>query len=400
MSTKSKIIYTKTDEAPALATRSFLPIVKAFTKQAGIEIELKDISLAARVLSNFPDELSSDQRIEDALAQLGELAKTPQANIIKLPNISASVPQLKAVIAELQEHGFKVPNFPENPQTTDEKKIKIIYSKVLGSAVNPVLREGNSDRRVAAPVKQFAKDHPHSMGAWSKDSKTHVASMSAGDFYGSEKSYTCKDATDVKIEFINEAGESTVLKASTPLEASEMIDSSVMSLKSLREYFEKEMTDAKDQGVLLSLHMKATMMKVSDPYIFGQAVEVYFKDVFEKYADLFNELGVSSSNGLGDVYNKLKDHPRFAEVEADLKKTYESRPALAMVDSDKGITNLHVPSDVIIDASMPAAIRSSGQMWNAQGKLADTKALIPDRCYAGVYTVSYTHLTLPTTPYV
>lgn len=386
MSTKSKIIYTKTDEAPALATRSFLPIVKAFTKQADIEIELKDISLAGRIIANFPDELSAEQRIGDALAQLGELAKTPTANIIKLPNISASVPQLKAAIKELQIHGYKVPNYPENPSNDEEIKIKKIYAKILGSAVNPVLREGNSDRRVAAPVKQYAKDNPHSMGEWSSSSQSHVASMSKGDFYGSEKSYSTTSSTDVKIEFVNGAGKISVLKASTPLEEGEVIDSSVMSLKALKDYFEKEISAAKEQNILLSLHMKATMMKVSDPYIFGQAVEVYYKDVFEKYADLFVELGISSKNGLGDIYNKIKNHNRKNEIEAAIEEVYQKRAQLAMVNSDKGITNLHVPSDIIIDASMPAAIRNSGKMWGADGKLADTKALIPDRCYAGVYT--------------
>lgn len=385
MSTKSKIVYTKTDEAPALATRSLLPIIQAFTKQADIEIELKDISLAARIIANFPDELTSQQRMGDALAQLGELAKTAHANIIKLPNISASVPQLKEAIAELQKQGYKVPDYPENPKTTDETKINKIYAKILGSAVNPVLREGNSDRRVATAVKQYAKDNPHSMGAWSKDSKTHVSSMTEGDFYSTEKSYTSDVETDVIIEFTSSRGEVTVLKDSTPLDKGEIIDSSVMGLKPLRLYFEKEITAAKEEGVLLSLHMKATMMKVSDPYIFGQAVEVYYKDVFEKYNDLFKELGVSSTNGLGDIYAKIAGHAKQQEVEAAIENVYKSRAALAMVDSSKGITNLHVPSDVIIDASMPAAIRSSGKMWGADGKLSDTKALIPDRCYAGIY---------------
>ena len=389
MSTKSKIVYTKTDEAPALATRSLLPIVRSFTKQANIEVELKDISLAARIIAHFPDNLTTEQRMVDALAQLGELAKTPEANIVKLPNISASVPQLKEAINELQGHGYNIPNFPEDPKTDDERKVNKIYAKVLGSAVNPVLREGNSDRRVAAPVKQYAKDNPHSMGAWSKDSKTHVASMTEGDFYSTEKSYTTPIVSDVKIIFVHEKdNKETILKDSTPLEAGEMIDSSVLSVNSLRHYFEKEMTNAKNKNILLSLHMKATMMKVSDPYIFGQAVEVYFKDVFERYHDLFQELGVSSTNGLGDVYSKLKGHAKQKEVEEAIERVYKTRPHLAMVDSDKGITNLHVPSDVIIDASMPAAIRSSGKMWNSQGKLEDTKALIPDRSYAGIYTAT------------
>ena len=381
---KSKIIYTKTDEAPALATQSFLPIVQAFTKTAGIEVELRDISLAGRILAHFPEELSEDQRVSDALAELGELAKTPEANIIKLPNISASVPQLKAAIKELQDHGYKVPSFPDDTKTDAEKAVKAKYAKVLGSAVNPVLREGNSDRRVAAPVKQYAKDNPHSMGAWSKDSKTHVASMTEGDFYGSEKSYTADAATEVKIEFLAETGETTVLKDFFKLEQGEVIDSSVMSLTKLRAYFDKEINDT-DPETLLSLHMKATMMKVSDPYIFGQCVEVYFKDVFEKYADVFKEVGVDSSNGLGDVYSSIQGHAKEEEITKALDEVMAKNPDLAMVDSDKGITNLHVPSDVIIDASMPAMIRTSGQMWDKNGKTRDTKALIPDRCYAGVY---------------
>lgn len=381
---KSKIIYTKTDEAPALATHSFLPIVKAFTSTAGIEMELKDISLAGRIIANFPESLSADQKIGDALTELGELAKTPGANIIKLPNISASVPQLKECIKELQDHGFEIPNFPESPSTEEEKELKKRFAKVLGSAVNPVLREGNSDRRVAAPVKQYAKDNPHSMGVWTSDSKTHVASMTEGDFYSTEKSYISEKATDVKIEFFGENGSSEVLKASTPLEAGEVIDCAVLNINSLKAYFEKEISTTSD-GTLLSLHMKATMMKVSDPYIFGQCVEVYFKDVFSKYADVFKELGVNSSNGLGDVYNKIKGHSKQAEIEAALQATYDSRPSLAMVDSDNGITNLHVPSDVIIDASMPAMIRNSGKMWDKDGNTLDTKALIPDRSYAGVY---------------
>jgi isocitrate dehydrogenase len=384
MTTKSTIIYTKTDEAPALATHSFLPIVKAFTGKAGIEVETRDISLAGRIISNFPENLTDDQKVADALTELGELAKTPEANIIKLPNISASVPQLKEVISELQSHGYKIPDFPEAPKNDEEKAIKVRYSKVLGSAVNPVLREGNSDRRVASAVKQFAKDHPHSMGVWSKDSKTTVASMSKGDFYGSEKSYTAPAATTVKIEYTSESGESQTLKDHFAIEAGEIIDSSALSLNELKTYFEKEISST-ENGVLLSLHMKATMMKVSDPYIFGQCVEVYYKDVFSKYASEFKELGVNSSNGLGDVYSKIKGHAKESEIKAALEAVYISRPALAMVDSDKGITNLHVPSDVIIDASMPAMIRTSGQMWDKDGKQADTKALIPDRCYAGIY---------------
>jgi isocitrate dehydrogenase len=383
----SQIIYTKTDEAPALATYSLLPIVKAFAATANIQIETKDISLAGRILANFPENLRPDQRVEDALAELGELCKKPEANIIKLPNISASIPQLKAAIAELQSQGFAIPNYPEDPKSEEEKQIKARYAKVLGSAVNPVLREGNSDRRVATPVKDYARKNPHSMGKWSAESKSHVAHMHSGDFYGSEKSLTVAQATDVKIEFVGEDGSIRVLKEKISLKVGEIIDASVMSAKALRDFYEKEMQDAKEKGVLLSLHLKATMMKVSDPIMFGHAVTVYFKDVFEKYQSTFNEIGVDPRNGLGDVYTKIKTLPetKRLEIEAALKATYEKRPAIAMVDSDKGITNLHVPSDVIIDASMPAAIRNSGQMWGADGKLHDTKFLIPDRCYAGIY---------------
>jgi isocitrate dehydrogenase len=383
----SQIIYTKTDEAPALATYSLLPIVKAFAATANIQIETKDISLAGRILANFPEKLRPDQRVEDALAELGELCKKPEANIIKLPNISASIPQLKAAIAELQSQGFAIPNYPEDPKSEEEKQIKARYAKVLGSAVNPVLREGNSDRRVATPVKDYARKNPHSMGKWSAESKSHVAHMHSGDFYGSEKSLTVAQATDVKIEFVGEDGSIRVLKEKISLKVGEIIDASVMSAKALRDFYEKEMQDAKEKGVLLSLHLKATMMKVSDPIMFGHAVTVYFKDVFEKYQSTFNEIGVDPRNGLGDVYTKIKTLPetKRLEIEAALKATYEKRPAIAMVDSDKGITNLHVPSDVIIDASMPAAIRNSGQMWGADGKLHDTKFLIPDRCYAGIY---------------
>ncbi|NJB83293.1 NADP-dependent isocitrate dehydrogenase [Wenyingzhuangia aestuarii] len=376
----SKIIYTLTDEAPALATYSLLPIIKAFTSKAGIEVETRDISLAGRILANFPDFLTDDQKISDALAELGELAKTPEANIIKLPNVSASIPQLQAAIKELQSKGFNIPNYPANPATEEEKQIKANYAKVLGSAVNPVLREGNSDRRAPKAVKNYAKKNPHRMGKWEKDSKTHVASMEANDFYGSEKSTTIANATEFKITF-----NGTDLKGFAPLKAGEIIDSSVMSINSLKEYAAKEITDAKENGVLLSLHMKATMMKVSDPIIFGAIVEVFYKDVFEKYADLFTELGVTATNGLGDVYAKIAGHPKEAEVKAAIDAVYADAPAVAMVNSDKGITNLHVPSDVIVDASMPAMIRTSGQMWNAEGKQQDTKALIPDRCYAGVF---------------
>ncbi len=384
---RSRIIYTITDEAPALATYSLLPIVQAFTKAAGIDVETRDISLAGRIIANFPDNLSAEQRQADALAELGELAKTPEANIIKLPNISASIPQLQAAIKELQASGFDIPDFPQEATTDEEKAIKARYARVLGSAVNPVLREGNSDRRVAGPVKEYAQKHPHSMGAWSSDSQTHVASMAEGDFYSSEKSMVMESAGDVKIELLGEDGETRVLKEKTPVLAGEVIDASVMSVKALRNFFEAAMQDAKQQGVLLSLHMKATMMKVSDPIIFGHAVSVYYQDVFEKYAPTLDRLGVDTRNGVGDIYTKitsLPDSEREA-IAADLQAVYQTRPELAMVNSDKGITNLHVPSDVIIDASMPAAIRSSGKMWGPDGKLHDTKAMIPDRNYAGVY---------------
>ncbi|WP_456460959.1 NADP-dependent isocitrate dehydrogenase [Reichenbachiella sp.] len=385
MAQTAKIIYTKTDEAPALATYSFLPIVQAFTKAAGVEVETRDISLAGRIIANLSEYLTDDQKIGDALAELGELAKTPEANIIKLPNISASIPQLQAAIKELQAQGYKLPDYPANPSNDEEKKIKAAYAKVLGSAVNPVLREGNSDRRAPKAVKNFAKKNPHSMGAWSADSKSHVASMEAGDFYGSEKSVTVADATDVKIEFVGADGSTKVLKEKTSLLAGEIIDASVMNMTALKAFIAKEIEDAKANGVLFSLHMKATMMKVSDPIIFGAAVEVFYADVFEKYGDLFAELGVTATNGIGDVYAKIAGHAKEAEVKAAIEAVYKSRPDLAMVNSDKGITNLHVPSDVIIDASMPAMIRTSGQMWNAEGNQQDTKAVIPDRSYAGVY---------------
>jgi len=383
----AKIIYTQTDEAPALATHSLLPIVNAFTKAADIVVETRDISLAGRIIANFSEYLKAEQRLPDALSELGELAKQSDANIIKLPNVSASVPQLHAAIKELQAHGYDLPDFPENPQTDAQKEVKARYAKVLGSAVNPVLREGNSDRRVADAVKQYAQENPHRMGAWSKDSKSHVAYMQEGDFYGSEQSVVLTQDDDLKIEFTDAAGQVTVLKASTPVLKEEVIDASVMSRAALRSFFEAQIQDALDNNIMLSLHLKATMMKVSDPVMFGHAVTVYFKAVFTKYADLFAELGVDASNGLGDVYAKIAHLPadKKAQIEADIQAVYATRPALAMVDSDKGITNLHVPSDVIVDASMPAMIRSSGQMWNAQGKLADTKAMIPDRCYAGIY---------------
>ena len=383
----AKIIYTQTDEAPALATHSLLPIVNAFTQAADIVVETRDISLASRIIANFPDNLTAAQKLPDALAELGKLAKRPEANIIKLPNVSASIPQLHAAIKELQAHGFAIPDFPEDPQTDAEKEVKARYAKVLGSAVNPVLREGNSDRRVADAVKQYAKDNPHRMGAWSKDSASHVANMLDGDFYGSEQSVVLTQDDDVKIEFTADSGEVTLLKTSTPVLKGEVIDASLMSSAALRAFFEAQMQDAKDNNIMLSLHLKATMMKVSDPIMFGYAVAVYFKDVFAKYADLFAEIGVDQCNGLGDVYAKIANLPAElkTQIEADIQAVYASRPALAMVDSDKGITNLHVPSDIIIDASMPAMIRSSGQMWNTEGKLEDTKAMIPDRCYAGIY---------------
>lgn len=383
----SKIVYTKTDEAPALATYSLLPIIKTFTNAANISVELSDISLAGRIIANFPENLTDEQKQPDALTQLGELAKTPEANIIKLPNISASIPQLIAAIKELQGNGYQIPDFPEDPKSNKEKEIKARYAKVLGSAVNPVLREGNSDRRVAAAVKDYAKKHPHSMGEWSSDSNSHVAHMSDGDFYSSEKSVVVSDATDVKIVLSGKDGSTKVLKEKTSLQKDEVIDASVMSKKALRSFFEKEIEAAKSQNVLLSLHLKATMMKVSDPIMFGHAVTVFYKDVFEKYAELFTEIGVDAKNGLGDVYAKIESLPvdKQEEIKKAIDAVYPTRPAMAMVNSDKGITNLHVPSDVIIDASMPAAIRTSGQMWGPDGKLNDMKAMIPDRCYAGVY---------------
>ena len=388
MSAKSKIFYTLTDEAPLLATYSFLPIVQAFTSTSNIEIETRDISLAGRILSNFPEFLKDDQKTGDALGELGKLATTPEANIIKLPNVSASVPQLKTAIAELQSHGYALPNYPEDPQNDAEKEIKAKYSKVLGSAVNPVLREGNSDRRAPKSVKNYAKANPHSMGAWTADSKTKVASMESGDFYGSEKSVTVSDATDVKIEFVDQNGNVTVLKASTPLKSGEIIDTSVMNLNALKVFVAKTIQEAKEQNLLLSLHLKATMMKVSDPIIFGAVVEVYFKDLFEKYKTLFSELGVDTRNGLGDVYSKIAGNPLENEVKAAIDQAIENSAALAMVNSDKGITNLQVPSDVIVDASMPAMIRTSGQMYDKEGKQKDTIALIPDRCYAGLYVAT------------
>jgi isocitrate dehydrogenase len=386
----AKIIYTKTDEAPALATRSFLPIVKAFTNSSNIEIETKDISLAARILANFTDYLNDDQKVEDALAQLGELAKKPEANIIKLPNISASVPQLKAAISELQALGYTLPNYPEEANTTDDKKVLALYNKVKGSAVNPVLREGNSDRRAPKAVKNYAKKNPHSMGTWSADSKTHVATMTAGDFAHNEKSLTLDKATDVSIQHIATNGNKTVLKDKVSLLTGEIIDATTLSKKALLSFLETEIADAKDQNILFSLHMKATMMKVSDPIIFGHAVRVYFKDLFAKHGETFEEIGVDVNNGFGNLLSNLDEVSveKKSEILADIKTIFTNNADVAMVNSDKGITNLHVPSDVIIDASMPAMIRTSGQMWNALGEQQDTKAVIPDSSYAGIYTAT------------
>lgn len=382
----AKIIYTLTDEAPMLATYSFLPIVQAFTSAADVEVETKDISLAGRILANLSQYLKDEQKTADALAELGELAQKPEANIIKLPNISASIPQLNAAIAELQAHGFAVPNYPADPKTDEEKAIKAAYAKVLGSAVNPVLREGNSDRRAPKAVKNYAKKNPHSMGAWSKDSKTKVAHMDAGDFYGTELSVTVPSASQFNIEFVAKDGTVKELKALAPLKAGEVIDSSVMSLAALKAFVKQAKAEAKEAGVLFSAHLKATMMKVSDPIIFGAIVSVYFEKVFQKYAVLFAQLGVNPNNGLGELYAKIAGDPQEAQIKADIQAAIENGPDIAMVNSDKGITNLHVPSDVIVDASMPAMIRTSGQMWNKDGKQQDTLALIPDRCYAGVYT--------------
>ncbi|NVB38512.1 NADP-dependent isocitrate dehydrogenase [Pseudenhygromyxa sp. WMMC2535] len=381
------IIYTKTDEAPALATYSFLPIIQAFAGAAGVEVEIRDISLAGRILAVFPDHLREDQRVDDALSELGQLAKTPEANIIKLPNISASVPQLKAAIAELQAKGYALPDYPEEPKTAAETEAKARYDKIKGSAVNPVLREGNSDRRAPAAVKEYARKNPHSMGAWSSDSKSHVSTMGAGDFYHNEKSVTVPAATTVRIEHVAADGSVTALKAKLPLEAGEIIDGTMMSKQALIEFLRAQVDEARQSGVLFSLHMKATMMKVSDPIIFGHAVEVFFADVFKKHGGVFEELGVDVNNGLGDLVAKIASLPedRRAAIEADIQAVYANGPAIAMVDSDRGITNLHVPSDVIIDASMPAMIRTSGRMWNAAGKTQDTKAVIPDSSYAGVY---------------
>ncbi|AAM71597.1 MAG TPA: NADP-dependent isocitrate dehydrogenase [Chlorobaculum sp.] len=387
MASKSTIIYTKTDEAPALATYSLLPIIQAFTRGTGVDVEMRDISLAGRIIANFPENLTEAQRIPDYLSQLGELVLAPEANIIKLPNISASIPQLKAAIKELQEHGYNVPDYPEAPSNDEEKAIQARYAKVLGSAVNPVLREGNSDRRAPLSVKAYAKKHPHRMAAWSVNSKAHVSYMTDGDFYGSEQSVTVPAATTVRIEYVNGANEVTVLKEKTALLAGEVIDTSVMNVRKLREFYAEQIEDAKSQGVLFSLHLKATMMKISDPVMFGHAVSVFYKDVFDKHGALLAELGVNVNNGLGDLYAKIQTLPedKRAEIEADIMAVYKTRPELAMVDSDKGITNLHVPNDIIIDASMPVVVRDGGKMWGPDGQLHDCKAVIPDRCYATMY---------------
>lgn len=388
MTTKAdKIIYTKTDEAPMLATYSFLPIINAFSKAAGVTVELRDISLAGRVLAVFPEYLTPAQKQHDALAELGEMAKTPEANIIKLPNISASLPQLQETIKELQGQGYKLPEYPENPKDDKEKDIKSRYDKVKGSAVNPVLREGNSDRRAPLSVKAHTRKHPHKMGAWSPDSKTHVSHMKGGDFLSNEKSMTMAAATDAKIEFVGQDGKTTVLKPKVALQAGEVIDATFMSKRALRQFLEEQIEDAQKQGVLFSLHMKATMMKISDPKIFGHAVTVYYKDVFEKHGATFQTLGIDPDNGLGDVYSKIKSLPEDQRkaIEADIQAVYKKRPPMAMVNSDKGITNLHVPSDIIIDASMPPVIRDSGKMWGPDGKAYDAKCVIPDASYAPIY---------------
>jgi isocitrate dehydrogenase len=382
-----KILYTLTDEAPALATYSLLPIVQAFTKSAGVQVETRDISLSGRIIATFPEYLKPEQQIKDDLAELGKIATTPEANIVKLPNISASVPQLKAAIKELQSQGFALPDYPEEPKTEEEKNIKTKYDKIKGSAVNPVLREGNSDRRAPLAVKNYARQHPHSMGKWSADSKTHVDSMTEGDFYGSEKSLTIASATSVNIELVGEDGKKETLKAGLKLMEGEVVDAATLSVSALKAFFKKAKADAKSKGVLFSLHLKATMMKVSDPIIFGHAVKVFFEPVFEKHGETFDSLGVDVNNGFGDLLANLEKLPaeKKADILADIEACYAESPDVAMVNSDRGITNLHVPSDVIIDASMPAMIRTSGQMWNKAGKLQDTKAVIPDRSYAGVY---------------
>ena len=390
MSTKAKIVYTKTDEAPGLATRSFLPIVKAFTKTSNIEIEVKDISLAARILANFSQFLNEDEKVEDALAVLGDLAKQPDANIIKLPNISASVPQLKEAISELQKKGYALPNYPEEIKTENDKKVLALYNKVKGSAVNPVLREGNSDRRAPKAIKNYARKNPHSMGAWSAESKTHVATMTAGDFAHNEKSITTKEATSISIVHISENGVKTVLKEQLTLLEGEIIDATILSKKALIAFLEEQYKDALEKNILFSLHMKATMMKVSDPIIFGHAVRVFFTDLFKKHGKTFKEIGADVNNGLGNLLEKLNEltKEKSDEIKADIQYALDNGPELAMVNSDKGITNLHVPSDIIIDASMPAMIRTSGQMYNTKGNLKDTKAIIPDSSYAGIYSAT------------
>lgn len=387
----STIVWTKIDEAPALATYSFLPIVKAFTKGTGVTVEPWDISLAGRILANFPERLTESQRIPDYLARMGALTQKPEANIIKLPNISATVPQLKEAIRELKAHGYDVPDYPENPRNDEERALQARYGKVVGSAVNPVLREGNSDRRAPLSVKAFAEKHPHKLSAWAPDSKSHVAHMSGGDFYGSEKSTTVAKPTEVRYEFVDGKGAVTVLKKKMPVTAGEILDTSTMNVKALRRFYEEQIEDAKAKGLLLSLHLKATMMKVSDPVMFGHAVSVYFKPVFDKHAATFKELGVNPNNGLGDLHAKIATLPadKKAAIEADIKAVYATRPPLAMVDSDKGITNLHVPNDIIIDASMPVVVREGGRMWGPDGKLHDTKAMIPDRCYATTYKTMF-----------
>jgi len=386
----AKIIYTKTDEAPALATRSFLPIVKAFTKSSGIEIETKDISLAGRILANFSDYLKEDQKVEDALAYLGDLAKKPEANIIKLPNISASVPQLVEAIKELQVKGYDLPDYPEEVKTDEDKAVLALYNKVKGSAVNPVLREGNSDRRAPKAIKNYARKNPHSMGEWSSDSETHVATMTQGDFAHNEKSITIGNATKISIQHISNTGNKTILKEGLPLLDGEIIDATVMSKKALISFLENEIKDASDKGILLSFHMKATMMKVSDPIIFGHIVKTYFKEVFEKHGETFTKIGVDVKSGFGNLLSNLDELTleKKTEILKDIDTVFKAKADLAMVNSDKGITNLHVPSDVIIDASMPAMIRTSGKMWNKEGKLQDTKAIIPDSSYAGIYTAT------------
>ncbi|MGF6592071.1 NADP-dependent isocitrate dehydrogenase [Pseudomonas sp. 2835] len=387
MPTRSKIIYTFTDEAPALATYSLLPVIEAFTASADIAVETRDISLAGRILSAFPEQLGADKQVADHLAELGQLATTPEANIIKLPNISASVPQLKAAIKELQAKGFNIPDYPEAAATDAEKEAKARYDRIKGSAVNPVLREGNSDRRAPLSVKNYARKHPHKMGAWASDSKSHVAHMSQGDFYGSEKAALIEADDSLRIELLDKNGNTTVLKEKTAVKAGEIVDCAVMSTKALRKFIAAEIEDAKAKGVLLSVHLKATMMKVSDPIMFGQIVAEYYQDALNKHADVLEQIGFNLNNGIGDLYARIKALPaeQQAQIEADVKAVYDVRPALAMVNSDKGITNLHVPSDVIVDASMPAMIRDSGKMWNTEGQLQDTKAVIPDRCYATIY---------------